>query len=140
MKIGDLAKAAGCQPVTIRFYERKGLLGDAARTESNYRVYGPQALERLAFIRNCRALGLTLQEIARLIAIQVDPGMPCHEVNDYLDEHLADVRLQTQKLKLLEKDLMRLRNRCLNPSISAGCGVLSELAMKSQKNALSTQI
>jgi DNA-binding transcriptional MerR regulator len=140
MKIGDLAKAVGCQPVTIRFYERKGLLGNATRTESNYRVYGLEALERLAFIRNCRALGLTLQEIARLIAIQDHAGTPCHEVNDCLDKHLADARLQMQKLKLLEKDLTWLRNRCLNPGMSAECGVLSELAAKSQMVALRTRI
>jgi len=127
MRIGELAKATGCQTVTIRFYERKGLLGVTGRSESNYRQYGPRDVERLSFIRNCRALGLTLREITRLIAIQDDPGMRCDEVNAYLDEHLSEVRRQKQSLECLEKDLLQLRQRCLTPGTSSDCGVLCEL-------------
>ncbi len=80
MNIGDLAKATGCQTVTIRFYERKGLLRAPSRSDANYRTYSEQDVARLTFIRNCRALGLTLREIAHLIAIQDNPALPCDEV------------------------------------------------------------
>lgn len=127
MKIGELAKAAGCQSVTVRFYEGKGLLGSANRSESNYRMYSEQDLERLIFIRNCRTLGLTLKEIARLVAIQDDPTLQCDDVNTCLDDHLAGVRQQMQALQLLELQLKRLRSRCLSPGTSSNCGVLAAL-------------
>lgn len=131
MKIGELAKAAGCQTVTIRFYERKGLLGSAARTESNYRVYGEQDLERLVFIRNCRTLGLTLKEITRLVAIQEDPALHCDDVNVCLDDHLVDVHRQMQALRLLEAQLKRLRSSFMSPGTSPDCGVLAALTNES---------
>lgn len=131
MKIGELAKAAGCQTVTIRFYERKGLLDSAARTESNYRIYGEQDLERLVFIRNCRTLGLTLKEITQLVAIQDDPALHCDDVNACLDDHLADVHRQMHALRLLEAQLKRLRSSCMSPGASSNCGVLAALTNKS---------
>lgn len=127
MKIGELAKAAGCQSVTIRFYERKGLLGNAERSDSNYRVYGEKDLERLTFIRHCRALGLTLPEIARLTAIYDDPSVDCADVNACLDQHLLEVEQQIQTLQRLQQDLRQLRSRCAVPGVSAGCGVLAAL-------------
>lgn len=127
MNIGSLAKAADCQTVTIRFYERKGLLRAPARSGGNYRTYSQEDIARLTFIRNCRAIGLTLREIARLIAIQDNPALPCGEVNAYLDQHLIEVQQQKKALESLEQDLKRLRERCPAPTTSSGCGVLSEL-------------
>lgn len=127
MKIGQLAKAAGCQPVTVRFYERKGLLGVAGRSDSNYRVYGSQDLERLLFIRNCRSLGLTLAEIERLVEIYDCPSDDCSDVNTCLDKHLEEVEKQMQALSQLQGELRRLRSRCAVPGASSGCGVLAAL-------------
>lgn len=131
MQIGELAKVAGCQTVTIRFYERKGLLGSTARTESNYRVYGEQDLERLVFIRDCRTLGLTLKEITRLVAIQDEPALRCDDVNACVDDHRADVHRQMQALRLLEAQLKRLRSSCMSPGASSDCGVLAALTNES---------
>ncbi len=131
MRISELAKAADCQPVTVRFYERKGLLGAAHRTDSNYRIYGPQDLERLVFIRNCRALDLTLGEIKRLVEIYDDPSLDCGDVNACLDQHLKEVKNQMASLLKLEKDLKRLRSRCEVAGASRNCGVLSALSGKS---------
>ncbi len=60
MKIGQLAKATGTQVENIRFYETEGLLPKALRTDSNYRVYDDTHVSRLAFIRHCRSLDMTL--------------------------------------------------------------------------------
>lgn len=103
MRIGELARAAGCQPVTVRFYERKGLLGAAIRSDGNYRVYGKQDLERLLFIRNSRGLGLTLKEIERLVSIYDDPGRACNDVNTCLDQHLEEVEKQNDVIKATKK-------------------------------------
>lgn len=136
MKIGELAKAAGCQTVTIRFYERKGLLGKAERSNSNYRLYATKDVERLLFIRNCRSLGLTLQEIERLVEIHDNPSVDCSDVNAFLDKHLVDVENQMKALQALQQQLKGLRSRCAVPGASSECGVLSVLAHESSAQAL----
>ncbi|GGI55643.1 Cd(II)/Pb(II)-responsive transcriptional regulator [Oxalicibacterium solurbis] len=134
MKISEFAKAAGCQAVTVRFYESKGLLGNPGRTPGNYRVYGEQDLERLLFIRNCRALGLAMQEIARLIELQDKPDLLCDDVNQLIDDHLFDVERQMQALQTLQSQLAGLRRRCDAQRRSSECGVLHALAVEQFKS------
>lgn len=130
MKIGEIARAAGCQTVTVRFYESKGLVGSPMRSQSNYRVYNEEDLERLMFIRNCRALGLAIEEIARLIDLQKNPELQCNDVNQLIDEHLLDVEKQMQALHALQDQLRSLRRRCAIPRTSGECGVLHALALE----------
>ncbi len=86
MKIGELASHAGAQVETIRYYEREGLLPETARTDGNYRIYGPTHAERLRFIRNCRSLDMTLDEIRLLLRFKDSPAENCGGVNDLLDQ------------------------------------------------------
>ena len=89
LKIGELARRTQCQAETIRFYEREGLLPAPMRTAGNYRVYGRAHVERLAFIRNCRALDMTLDEIRQLLRFRDLPQDNCHAAHALLDEHVA---------------------------------------------------
>jgi DNA-binding transcriptional MerR regulator len=73
MRIGELAKATDSQVETIRYYEREALLPMAERTDGNYRVYGPEHAERLLFIRYCRRLDMTLNEIRALLRMKDAP-------------------------------------------------------------------
>ena len=74
IRIGDLAKRSGCEVVTIRYYEKEGLLPKPARSGGNFRLYGEAHAERLQFIRHCRSLDMTLSEIAGS-ARQPDAGL-----------------------------------------------------------------
>ena len=112
MKIGALAEATGTPVETIRFYEREGLLPPPARADNNYRVYLLAHAERLAFIRQCRNLDMTLDEIRALIALRESPAQDCGEVNALLDEHIGHVAHRIRELRALEKDLKSLRARC----------------------------
>ena len=89
LKIGELARRAGCPAETIRYYEREGLLAQPARTAGNYRVYSSTHMERLSFIRNCRSLDMTLDEIRQLLRVQELPQENCEAAHRLLDEHLA---------------------------------------------------
>lgn len=89
MKIGELAKAAGTQVETIRYYEREGLLPLANRTEGNYRVYDSAHAQRLAFIRHCRCLDMTLDEIRVLLRFKDAPKDNCGEVDQLLEAHIT---------------------------------------------------
>ncbi|HNU10892.1 MAG TPA: Cd(II)/Pb(II)-responsive transcriptional regulator [Rubrivivax sp.] len=127
MRIGDLARATGTPVQTIRFYEQQGLLPPPQRAQNNYRVYTAAHVERLAFIRQCRNLDMTLDEIRMLLALRDDPGPDCGEVNALLDEHIGHVAERIRELRALERDLRALRARCVVPHAVAECGILQQL-------------
>lgn len=132
MKIGELAKATGSLVENIRFYEREGLLPQAERTEGNYRIYGQDHAERLAFIRNCRNLDMTLNEIRALLRFKEAPTENCGEVNALLDEHIGHVAARIRELKALEKNLKTLRLQCQEANASEDCGILQGLSEGSE--------
>ncbi|MBL8348480.1 MAG: Cd(II)/Pb(II)-responsive transcriptional regulator [Rubrivivax sp.] len=124
MRIGELALASGTPVETIRFYEREGLLPAPARTEGNYRIYAGTNAERLAFIRQCRTLDMTLDEVRVLLSFKDDPRANCGEVNRLLEEHVGHVAVRIRELRALERELRALRARCLDPRDAADCGIL----------------
>ena len=127
MKIGELAKAAFTQSETIRYYEREGLLPRAARTEANYRSYDSSHLQRLAFIRHCRSLDMTLGEIRILLHFKDAPAENCSQVNALLDEHVGHVVQRIKELRALEKELKSLQHLCASARSAADCGILEGL-------------
>ncbi|SFB75485.1 Cd(II)/Pb(II)-responsive transcriptional regulator [Polaromonas sp. OV174] len=135
MKIGELAKAAQTQSETIRYYEREGLLPEAARTAANYRSYDNSHIQRLAFIRHCRSLDMTLGEIRTLLHFKDAPEENCAEVNELLDAHIGHVVTRIRELKTLEGELKALRKRCTSGHEAADCGILSGLEKAAQEQA-----
>ncbi len=127
MKIGDLALATQTQPDTIRYYEREGLLPRPPRSEGNYRIYGPDQVERLAFVRHCRSLDMTLVEIRVLLRFKDAPQVECCEVNALLDEHIGHVATRIRELRRLERQLKALREQCGQVVDAANCGILNGL-------------
>lgn len=127
MRIGELAKQAGCDVETIRYYEKAGLLPEPSRSDAGYRSYLPEHLERLRFIRHCRSLQMGIPDIRVLLDFQSKPSVECQGVNDLLDHHIASVRVQMQKLQSLEKQLIMLRHQCEQPHLVNGCGILQSL-------------
>ena len=128
MKIGELALATQTQVETIRYYEREGLLPQAPRSEGNYRIYGTEHVERLAFVRHCRSLDMTLDEVRALLRFIDTPQDDCAGVNALLDEHLGHVRRRIAELRRLEKELQHLRAQCASPRAADACGILLGLA------------
>ena len=124
MRIGDLAESTGTAVETIRFYERQGLIPAAQRADNNYRVYTAAHAERLAFIRQCRSLDMTLDEVRVLLRFKDQPTADCGEVNSLLDEHIGHVAERIQALCALEKELRALRAACPVPHAAADCGIL----------------
>lgn len=127
MKIGELAKRSGCSIQAIRHYEREGLISAPKRTEGNFRLYDSAVLEKLSFIKNCRALDLTLSEIKQLISLQQSPDTTCGAVNDMIDAHLLVVESRIRELKELHNDLSTLKHRCMPPKTVGQCGILERL-------------
>lgn len=128
MKIGELAKAANCSTETIRFYEKEGLLPAPDRSDSNYRSYRGQHLERLRFIRNCRTLDMAHDEIRTLLTFIDHPQEDCAPVNDLLDEHIVHVDVRLAELQRLRKQLTGLRRQCATAQSIQECGIIHGLA------------
>lgn len=99
MQIGDLAAASSTSVESIRYYEREGLLPAPARTQGNYRTYDAAHVQRLQFIRRCRALDMTLDEVRALLRFIDTPQDDCAGVNALLDEHLGHVRHRIAELR-----------------------------------------
>ncbi len=127
MKIGELAVAVKTPVETIRYYEREGLLPQAPRSEGNYRMYGPEHVERLAFVRHCRSLDMTLDEVRVLLRFKDDPQAECGAVNELLDEHIGHVATRIRDLRQLEKHLRALRTQCASVRTVEQCGILTGL-------------
>ncbi len=127
MRIGELAESTGTPVETIRFYEREGLIPAAQRADNNYRMYTAAHAQRLAFIRHCRNLDMTLDEIRTLLRLRDAPLQDCGEVSALLDEHIGHVTHRIHELRTLRKDLQALRARCAAPHAIEQCGILNEL-------------
>ncbi len=132
MKIGELAKRSGCSIQTIRYYEKEGLIPAPERTDGNFRLYNTLTLEKLSFIKNCRALDLTLSEIKQLILLQYSPDTPCEVVNEMIDTHLQVVEARITDLRKLLSDLKKLRQKCGKERSIEHCGILGELSPNTQ--------
>lgn len=135
MRIGELGQATGVDVETIRYYEREGLLSAPARSENGYRAYTEKHLERLAFVRHCRALDIPLNEIKRLLEFVEQPNADCGDIDQLIDTQLAKVRARLKSLKALEKQLSSLRGRCGAKHIAGECGILHELVAAAHKEA-----
>lgn len=127
MRIGELATKTQVDIETIRFYEKAGLLSAPNRSENDYRNYGPEHVEQLIFIRNCRALDMSLDEIRVLIHFRDVPSENCDEVNVLLDEHIEHVSGRLKQLRQLEKQLRALRDLCRENTSAGQCQILKRL-------------
>jgi Cd(II)/Pb(II)-responsive transcriptional regulator len=128
MKIGELAQIAQTTVETVRYYEKGGLLPETARTAGNFRVYGPAHLERLRFIRNCRALDMSHDEIHTLLDLADEPSEGCGAINTVFDQHIAHVDERIRELMHLKEQLAMLRQQCQTEQAVDACGILQGLA------------
>ncbi len=106
LKIGEVAAESGLSVKTIRYYAETGLLlPTVERSESGYRLFQPQVLNRLAFIRRSQSLGLTLQEIQQILAVHDHGQLPCGEMRQHLELKVEAIEQQIQALETLRAEL-----------------------------------
>src|SRR5580704_8807137 len=126
--IGDLAKRTGTKVVTVRYYEQIGLLPVPSRTAGNYRTYRSEHIRRLRFIRRCRDLGFTLDQIRDLLRLASQEDEECAEVDRITAQHLIEVEQKISDLKRLTKELRRLNSCCQGNGIIADCRIIEALS------------
>lgn len=111
LKIGQLAERLDLNPRTIRFYERVGVLPEPARTESGYRLYGPEDEARLRFVKSAQRVGLRLGEIREVLAFRDRGERPCRYVAALIEQHLAEIDQRMREMRTLKQELRDLRAR-----------------------------
>lgn len=109
MRIGELAKQAGVNTKTVRYYEGIRLLPPAPRTESGYRQYTEKDVEQLEFIRSAKGLGVSLDEIKEVLAFRDRGTYPCPYVLSLINAKVEEIESRIQGLRMLARDLRRLR-------------------------------
>ena len=125
MTIGELAKTAGVNVQTIRFYEREALLPKPHRwRDSNYRDFDGEALTRLRFIRSAKELGFTLREIKELLDLRILPGESCEEVESLLGKKLSDLETRLADMRRLRRVLIKLQSACRGRKSDQSCPAL----------------
>lgn len=111
-RIGDLAQRSGLTPDALRYYERMGLLRPVHRTTGRFRVYSEQALDRLRFIKQAQAVGLSLREIQDLLTYEGGGTRRCRRVHDMLVAKLADLEARVRELQEFRDELEHLKAEC----------------------------
>jgi DNA-binding transcriptional MerR regulator len=125
--IGDMSRRTGVKVPTIRYYEQMGLLEAPERSEGNQRRFAKAELERLAFIRHARDLGLTIDSIRQLIDLSGHADRPCADADRIAKEQLASVRERIARLQKLETELERIATCCAGETVG-DCYVIRALS------------
>jgi DNA-binding transcriptional MerR regulator len=108
MRTGKLAELAGVSADTLRHYERMGLLPSPPRTTSGYRLYAPEALDRVRMIRRALAIGFSLKELRSILRVREQGGAPCREVRAMAGEKLNQLERRIEEMIELQKLLKSL--------------------------------
>lgn len=129
--IGEAAEATGISAKMIRYYESIGLMPKAVRTFANYRVYGPDDIHTLRFIRRARDLGFSLEQIRTLLGLW-QRRRPSAEVKRVALEHIAELEDKIQALDSMRRTLVHLAEHC-HGDARPTCPILDELAGESSQ-------
>lgn len=126
--VGQLAEATETKAVTIRYYERQGLMPSPPRSDAGYRIYSDADLDRLLFIRRSRHLGFSLDTIRELLALADRSNAPCAEVDAKVAQQLMEVRERLGQLRALESELQRLSSCCEGGGVIENCHIVEALS------------
>lgn len=114
-QIGDLEKKSKVNKETIRYYEHLGIIPKPQRTNSGYRIYSEDMVERLRFIKRMKELGFTLKEIEKLLGVVDQDEMKCQNIHEFTEEKLQDIQVTIRDLKRIERMLSELNSCCCSP-------------------------
>ena len=127
MLIGGLAKATGTKVNTIRFYEDIGLMPEPERTAAGQRTYTERDVKRLAFIRQARKLGFSIEEAHSLLELKNTPNGKCDKASDIAKRHLLSIEERLTHLEALRAELENVVVSCKGGDLS-DCKIIETLS------------
>jgi DNA-binding transcriptional MerR regulator len=113
--------------VTIRYYEQIGVVPLPVRTSANYRAYSPEHVQRLRFIRRCRDLGFSLDQVRDLFRLSAENAPSCVEVCRVAERHLQVIQSKLADLERLASELLRISASCNGSRPMAECRIMEAL-------------
>ena len=119
--IGELSERTGLSRDTIRYYESAGVLPEAQRSGSGYRLYGEDDVDRISFVGQAQTLGLTLDQIGEILELVEEGRDPCADVRKRLSDRLAETRARIRRLRNLERRLVETLARAEAGSAAPAC-------------------
>jgi MerR family transcriptional regulator, copper efflux regulator len=122
--IGEVAKVAGVNIQTLRYYERRKLLSPKTRKSSGYRVYDETSLKKLHFIKGAQELGFSLKEIKDLLSLRVSSKARCGDIQNKAQIKLKDVEVKIRKLESIKNVLKKLIQSCHREESTDHCPIL----------------
>lgn len=125
LTIGRLARAAGVNLETVRYYQRRRLLAEPSAKAGAFRVYPAEAAARIRFIKRAQDLGFSLREITGLLALQ--DGADRAAVRAIAGERLAQIRRKLDDLKRMERTLDHLIEHCAAVRGKHRCPIIAAL-------------
>jgi len=125
--IGKLATETGHAVETLRYYERRGLISPAQRTAAGYRLYRPEAMRRLRFIRRAKDLGFSLDEIGELLSLGDHAERRAVEVKGLVQAKIADIDNRIRDLERMRQGLSAIDGLCHGTGATADCPILAAL-------------
>ena len=117
LSIGKLSKQSGVNIETIRYYEKIGVMPAPGRNAGGFRIYEPDHLKRLSFVRRSRQLGFSLDEIRNLLRLVDGHGHTCAEVHALMLSHLAEIRRKIRDLRRLQRAMAEMAAQCSGESV-----------------------
>ncbi|KXG42595.1 Hg(II)-responsive transcriptional regulator [Tepidibacillus infernus] len=129
-RISQLAKACNVNKETIRYYERLGLIPEPTRTDSGYRMYPEDMVQRIGFIKRMQDLGFTLQEIDKLLGVVDRDEVKCKDMYDFTVLKLREIQSKIQDLRKIERMLISLKEKCPENKEMFECPIIETLMEK----------
>jgi len=129
MKIGELSKKSDLSVHTLRYYEKQGLITVSGRTQGNYRIYNQGDLETARFIKRCRDMGFSLDEVVVFLSIRADrPAHICADAKRLTQLKIVDVESKINDLQTMLQALHKLSDACCGGEESAEvCSIIDAL-------------
>lgn len=130
LRIGKLAEKCNVNKETIRYYERIGLIPKPYRTDSGYRMYSKQVVDRLNFIKRMQELGFTLNEIDKLLGVVDRDEAKCRDTYNFTIDKIEDIQQKIRDLKRIEQMLITLKESCPDNKDIYNCPIIETLMEK----------
>ena len=127
LTIGKVAKQAGVNIETVRYYERQGLIPEPPRRASGYRQYDTGFVKRIRFIKRAQTLGFSLKEIVELLELRIEPNTACDDVRLQAEQKIIDIEQKIETLQRMKQVLDELVVACNHREPTSECPILATL-------------
>ena len=127
MRTSQVAREAGVNPQTLRYYERRGLLSAPARLDSGYRSYEAASVGIIRFIKHAQELGFTLAEVESLLDLSTGGPEGCDAAHEMALQKIGELDAKVRSLTAMKRSLQRLAATCELPRSERECPIIEAL-------------